>query len=891
MELSQHEQTERSSRSPSLTSPHRTLTQLDKGHGEQAAPFQPMMGWDGAESHQNDAHSNSATALMQLKRRLGLDTEAAAFHPQNAVLPLQARPNLSVLQRRVQDRNRPVQAKEAEEAPESASAETDQAPMQARSSSEGLASESAVRSSSGGGAPLHEGVRSKMEGAFGADLSSVRVHQDASADSIGALAYTQGEDIHFANGQYDPESVGGQELLGHELTHVLQQRAGRVDIPQGKGLPINDDTSLEAEADVLGAKAAQGLEVDVPGHSRSLASPTMPFQAKMAAPVQRSVSTSAPIQMARKPLDASQITVIEDMLREEEAGEHAELVKFFKQIQDAGLRKQALEEMWQSKSVDDTWYKSGFKPTIDDWEDFGNIARKYVQKDKQNRPPAPTAPTSGMNANQLGNVPGAQKPNLDVGRERADRTEGVLEEGSKKQSGLDTAGEVAETGHEIASGANDLVDAGTNALAGMEKISEGTKEGIGGVTPHVGGGLSIVGGLKDMYGGGKDVVDGSLQNADRVEGAGKFLAGSNDVVQGSMNIAGTALGWSEGAMTTLGGVGSIVTGGIQMAMGTYSLIKNWSRTDDLGKQSEKLKLKLDEVGRQIEDGDQAIRLKAGVLTTEEAQLGQEDLACKAAQKAVVDANADFSKERHRLNNKQIRERQDQLAEQKKEADKKQADLAAKNQAFQTKLDALRQEVEAVKVKVAELEKLKNAEEATLLAQGKTGFERNSAVGDIVKGAALVAGGILLLALGASNPIGWIVLAGAAVLGGVLLLVNWWRKSKQKEELTDRLLGTDDKLAAYNSGKAKNQQLSKSKMRQQLLEKDGFANVNSFYKEYIQLNSAYLNNVLTQADQNPALQSETEVEAAVGTVRGLGLKLDFTSHRVPSTEDIADKMGL
>ena len=41
--------------------------------------------------------------------------------------------------------------------------------------------------------------------------------------SIQARAFTTGQDIFFRQGQYDPGSKGGQELLAHELTHVVQQ--------------------------------------------------------------------------------------------------------------------------------------------------------------------------------------------------------------------------------------------------------------------------------------------------------------------------------------------------------------------------------------------------------------------------------------------------------------------------------------------------------------------------------------------------------------------------------------------------------------------------------------------------------------------------------------------
>lgn len=101
-----------------------------------------------------------------------------------------------------------------------------------------------------------------MESAFGTDFSSVRLHQGDEAEKLAAQAYTQGTDIHFAPGQYDPQSQAGQELLGHELTHVVQQAQGRVSTSiHAKGVPVNDDPALESEADALGAKAARGDSV------------------------------------------------------------------------------------------------------------------------------------------------------------------------------------------------------------------------------------------------------------------------------------------------------------------------------------------------------------------------------------------------------------------------------------------------------------------------------------------------------------------------------------------------------------------------------------------------------------------------------------------------------
>ena len=107
------------------------------------------------------------------------------------------------------------------------------------------------------GLPL--AVQAKMEGAMDADFSNVNIHKDSqSASEVGALAYAQGNEVHFAPGQYNPESSAGQELIGHELAHVVQQRQGRVQpTTQAKGLPVNDDKGLEAEADEMGRNAVQ----------------------------------------------------------------------------------------------------------------------------------------------------------------------------------------------------------------------------------------------------------------------------------------------------------------------------------------------------------------------------------------------------------------------------------------------------------------------------------------------------------------------------------------------------------------------------------------------------------------------------------------------------------
>ncbi|BAZ03820.1 eCIS core domain-containing protein [Calothrix sp. NIES-3974] len=91
---------------------------------------------------------------------------------------------------------------------------------------------SAINTVRGGGQPLDAGLQRSMGQVMGADFSRVRVHTDTQADqlnrSIQAKAFTTGQDVFFRQGAYEPGSRGGQELIAHELTHVVQQNGGVV---------------------------------------------------------------------------------------------------------------------------------------------------------------------------------------------------------------------------------------------------------------------------------------------------------------------------------------------------------------------------------------------------------------------------------------------------------------------------------------------------------------------------------------------------------------------------------------------------------------------------------------------------------------------------------------
>src|ERR1041384_262448 len=116
--------------------------------------------------------------------------------------------------------------------------EEDENPVQLRSDAHSDRSHSSVEPgveygidrARGGGQPLPAALLKRMEGSFGADFSAVRVHADSESDSLNrslhARAFTTGHDLFFRRGEYNPDNRRGQELIAHELTHVVQQNGG-----------------------------------------------------------------------------------------------------------------------------------------------------------------------------------------------------------------------------------------------------------------------------------------------------------------------------------------------------------------------------------------------------------------------------------------------------------------------------------------------------------------------------------------------------------------------------------------------------------------------------------------------------------------------------------------
>ncbi|UFJ40745.1 DUF4157 domain-containing protein [Brevibacillus humidisoli] len=132
-------------------------------------------------------------------------------------------------------------------------------------------------------------LKEGLESLSGMDLSDVRVHYNSDKPAqVQALAYAQGSEIHLAPGQ--------ERHLPHEGWHVVQQRQGRVrPTMQLGGVSINDDRSLEGEADRMGSKAASLQRTASPTADSTAQRKEVPESGKSAAVRQHAVETTGSV--------------------------------------------------------------------------------------------------------------------------------------------------------------------------------------------------------------------------------------------------------------------------------------------------------------------------------------------------------------------------------------------------------------------------------------------------------------------------------------------------------------------------------------------------------------------------------------------------------------------
>jgi hypothetical protein len=203
-----------------------------------------------------------AHPLLALQRQVGNQAVAGMLAQRQEEEELQAKRD-AMLQRQEEDelqaqRDASLQRQEDEEQEEEA--------LQAKPAigleggPVGAATAGRIEAARGGGQPLDPASRATMERAFDTSFADVRLHTGAEASAlsreIGALAFTTGDDVFIRDDTASPDTEDGQRLLGHELTHVVQQRT----MPStGQGMrvgPAGDhyEQAADAKAAEIAAK-------------------------------------------------------------------------------------------------------------------------------------------------------------------------------------------------------------------------------------------------------------------------------------------------------------------------------------------------------------------------------------------------------------------------------------------------------------------------------------------------------------------------------------------------------------------------------------------------------------------------------------------------------------
>jgi hypothetical protein len=129
-----------------------------------------------------------------------------------------------------------------------------------------------IETARGGGSPMPDGVRRRMETAFGTGLAHVRVHDGPQAGqlsaAISAEAFTTGRDIFFGAGRFAPETPRGEKVLAHEIAHVLSEPGG-----VRRWNPFKKKRTPQEQADHDAAKRAEEQKASSVKTSKNVTEP------------------------------------------------------------------------------------------------------------------------------------------------------------------------------------------------------------------------------------------------------------------------------------------------------------------------------------------------------------------------------------------------------------------------------------------------------------------------------------------------------------------------------------------------------------------------------------------------------------------------------------------
>ncbi|MCZ7545578.1 MAG: DUF4157 domain-containing protein [Anaerolineae bacterium] len=187
----------------------------------------------------DDAYEQEADAVAQKVMNMQVPAPSISSPGEGAVarqVDEEEEEELQMQETEEEEEEVQMQAAE-EEAVQMQEEEEEEELLQAKAEDGGVvggALETRIQGAKGSGQPLAESARGFFEPRFGTDFSDVQVHTGAEADTLNramsARAFTTGKDIFFRDGEYNPDSAEGRELLAHELTHVAQQTGGAADV-------------------------------------------------------------------------------------------------------------------------------------------------------------------------------------------------------------------------------------------------------------------------------------------------------------------------------------------------------------------------------------------------------------------------------------------------------------------------------------------------------------------------------------------------------------------------------------------------------------------------------------------------------------------------------------
>ncbi len=381
--------------------------------------------------------------------------------------------------------------------------------------------ESRIESQRGGGAALPEHTQNQMSESFGADFSNVRVHTGGESNelnrSLNARAFTTGNDVFFADNEYNPDSSGGQELLAHELTHVVQQggapaksaaqtkRAGEdgqvATKPLQRGMAEDEQEQLLTKR-IEGALQRQGV-TDVPVKSVLASHPiqrgmadmedesllaTKPVQRGMAdmedesllatkrvagAPVQRAMTVNAPGDEYEQEADSAARQVMSKSAQRSAADEEDESLLATKQVQ-RGMAEDEQEQLLTKRvqrAEDPGSLEApppGNQPPVD--EKSAETKDKVTEADQKQKAPEGEKKEEEKKAEQKDPAQAANQAQTEKQGKAIDDKE------NKDQAGAKKALEAQTGGGPAAGGAIKGAKPGEKAAQGAEKMDAATSQ-------------------------------------------------------------------------------------------------------------------------------------------------------------------------------------------------------------------------------------------------------------------------------------------------------------------------------------------------------------------------------------------------------------------------------